>query len=126
MMEKRHQLEKLQLEETAKVMLKGAKKSAKAQIEHQIIQMQYDLKAKHMEEEDDFDNGVNSSDVCDIVETVVETEIVESPIAVADSGESKKAKAKRKQVVSHGCGLILPLTTMFNRIRKLKKKLTVN
>ena len=48
--EERHEQELKELREKVKAMLKGAKKSAKAQIEAEAIQMEFDLKAKHREE----------------------------------------------------------------------------
>jgi hypothetical protein len=54
-MEKRHERELKELSEKIKVMLKGAKKGSKAQIEAEAIQMQFDLKAKHREEMDELD-----------------------------------------------------------------------
>lgn len=57
MMERRHQKEKEDLEAIIKVMLKGAKKSNKAQIEAQTIQMQYDLRARHNEEIDEMESS---------------------------------------------------------------------
>jgi len=53
----RHKQEKLELDTKAKAMLKSAKKSEKAVIEAQIIQMQYDLKANQNEELDRFEEN---------------------------------------------------------------------
>ena len=52
----RHDLEIKELKETSKQMLKSAKKSEKAVIESRIIQLEFDLKAKHREEEDELEN----------------------------------------------------------------------
>ena len=100
-METRHQLELQQLQETAKTMLKGAKKSAKAQLEAQIIQMEYDLKAKHREEMDALEENLGqevveamaSASIQPVAPSVESTEKSEEEIAKA-----KKAKAKKKQV----------------------------
>ena len=54
-MERRHKAEIRKLEGEVRALLKTAKKGNKAQIEAQTIQMQYDLKAKHQQEEDDMD-----------------------------------------------------------------------
>lgn len=48
--EQRHEREMAELAERVKVMLKNAKKSNKAQVEAEAIQLQFDLKARHREE----------------------------------------------------------------------------
>jgi Skp family chaperone for outer membrane proteins len=48
--ERRHEQERKELQEKVKGMLKGAKKSQKAQLEAEAIQLEFDLKAKHREE----------------------------------------------------------------------------
>ena len=52
----RHDIEIKELKETSKQMLKTAKKSEKAVIEARIVQLEFDLKAKHREEEDELEN----------------------------------------------------------------------
>ena len=52
----RHDLEIKELKEASKQMLKSSKKSEKAIIEAKIIQLEFDLKAKHREEEDELEN----------------------------------------------------------------------
>ncbi len=49
-LEERHDREIIELRESIKQMLKGAKKSTRAQLEAQAIQMEFDLKAKHRDE----------------------------------------------------------------------------
>lgn len=51
-METRHKLEQRELEGKIRALLKTAKKSTKAAIETEAIQMQYDLKRQHEEEYD--------------------------------------------------------------------------
>lgn len=56
-MEKRHKIELNNLDLECKALFKNAKKSNRNEIEARIIQMKFDLKAKHREEEDLFDSG---------------------------------------------------------------------
>ena len=51
-MESRHKKELRELEGKVRAMLKSVKKAEKAVFEAQIIQMQFDLKARHNEELD--------------------------------------------------------------------------
>jgi len=51
----RHERELAELREKAKAALKGAKKSEKAQVEATYIQMEFDLKAQHREEIDEYE-----------------------------------------------------------------------
>lgn len=55
-MERRHKAETRKLEGEVRALLKTAKKSTKAQIETQILRMQYDLKGRHQEEMDELEN----------------------------------------------------------------------
>jgi hypothetical protein len=55
--EERHEHEMKELKEKVKAMLKAAKKSEKAQMEAQGIQMEYDLKAKHRQEIDEAEEN---------------------------------------------------------------------
>jgi len=48
----RHKAEAKELDDVIKALLKGAKKADKAQLEARAIQMRFDLRAKHQEEED--------------------------------------------------------------------------
>jgi heme-binding NEAT domain protein len=80
--------------------MKTAKKSIKAQIETQIIQMQYDMKARHQEELDTWEAQGGDANVA---QTVEDKEVLEpEPTEVVPSEEEiaalKKAKAKKKQV----------------------------
>ena len=49
-MERRHKAETRKLEGEIRALLKTAKKNTKAQIETQILRMQYDMKGRHAEE----------------------------------------------------------------------------
>jgi hypothetical protein len=51
----RHENEVRELAEQIKVMLKGIKKSNRAQVEAQAVQMNFDLKARHRDEVDDWE-----------------------------------------------------------------------
>jgi len=55
--EARHERELAELQLQVKEMLKKAKKSEKAVMEAQAIQMQFDLKAKHREEIEEFEEN---------------------------------------------------------------------
>jgi hypothetical protein len=54
-MERRHKAEVRKLEGETRALMKTAKKSNRAVIEAQVIQMQYDLKEKHQNEFDAFE-----------------------------------------------------------------------
>lgn len=98
MMESRHKKETEELAEKAAALRKSAKKNTKAQIESQIIQMEFDLKAKHYNEEEDLESG-DADDVAEVAAVEPSTVLTEAeckPLAET-SVESKKAKAKRKQ-----------------------------
>lgn len=56
-LERRHKAEIRKLEGETRALLKTAKKSNRAQIEAQIIQMQYDLKSRHNEEIDALESS---------------------------------------------------------------------
>jgi hypothetical protein len=55
--EERHEKEMKELKGKLKMMLKAAKKSEKAQMEAQGLQMEYDLKAKHRQEVDEAEEN---------------------------------------------------------------------
>jgi len=59
-MERRHKAETRKLEGEVRALLKTAKKSTKAQIETQILRLQYDLKGKHQEEIDEMESRTGS------------------------------------------------------------------
>lgn len=62
-MDRRHDLEAQQLEEQIKGILKQAKKGDRAMLEAQIVQMRFDLRAKHREEVDSLvDSGGGGTD----------------------------------------------------------------
>lgn len=106
-LERRHKAEVRKLEGEVRALLKTAKKSTKAQIETQIIRMQYELKERHQDEYDALESAgdpVVAHDNGDQKATVLqensddETELkTEEDIAAA-----KKAKAKKKQVRRNG------------------------
>lgn len=56
-MERRHKAETRKLEGEVRALLKTAKKSNRAQIETQVLRMQYDLKGKHQEELEELENS---------------------------------------------------------------------
>ena len=101
-LERRHKAEVRKLDGETRALLKSAKKSTRAQIEAQIIQMQYDLKAKHSEEIDAWEeNGGNSTAENEAAAQAPEPELnLESSPTPEEIAAAKKAKAKRKQV---GC-----------------------
>lgn len=104
-LEKRHKAEVRKLEGEVRALLKTAKKSTKAQIETQIIRMQYDLKERHQEEYDALESAGGDGGATAFVDNVPtkdnadnnsdnDSELkTEEEIAAA-----KKAKAKKKQV----------------------------
>jgi len=51
-LEERQEAEKAALEEEIKAMMKGAKKSKKRDLETKAMQMEYDLRGRHIEETD--------------------------------------------------------------------------
>lgn len=123
-LEQRHETELADLRNRAKVALKAAKKSEKAQVEASYIQMEFDLKAQHREEIEELEEkngGIDSQQnfyiVCyllthyglnvdsAVIEEAASTEQVdeiskeiEEKAKLEESINSKKAKAKKKQV----------------------------
>ncbi len=121
-LEQRHDNELVDLREKAKAALKAAKKSEKAQVEASYIQMEFDLKAKHREEMEEFEEkhggiyinpnsylvSVHSLFIFRIDGAVVEEEPaeqvdeiskeIEEKAKLEESINNKKAKAKKKQV----------------------------
>ena len=67
-MEKRHEREIQELEEKVKLMFKSAKKSKSAQQQAAAIQMGYDLKAKHREEIENFEENYNGNIIIEAVD----------------------------------------------------------
>eukprot|EP01036_Dinobryon_divergens_P027644 gene27644-36453_t len=100
-MEARHLQEVKDLEATAANMLKASKKSTRSQVEAQIIQMRYDLRAKHREEEEYLEDRPTE----DILEesSGLSNQIQQAPLIpqqqedVQVDVEKKKAKARAKQ-----------------------------
>ena len=97
-MEARHLQETKVLEATAANLLKASKKSTRSQVEAQIIQMQYDLRAKHRDEEEFFGEQP-TEDIENLRESNQHATL--PPTAPPDDArldiEKKKAKAKAKQ-----------------------------
>lgn len=114
--ETRHERELEELAERVKQMLKGAKKSTRAQVEAEVIQLQFDLKARHREElEEAEERGLSEGEIfCSlpcfhdvrkeppsvgkepqVTKQSREAEIKEEEERIA---AQKKAKAKKKQV----------------------------
>lgn len=59
-LETKQDQEKEELDIKIKALLKAAKKSNKAQVEAECIQMQYDLKAKHRDELEELEERLGS------------------------------------------------------------------
>jgi hypothetical protein len=57
-MERRHRAEVRELEGKVRALLKTAKKSNKAAVEAQSVQMEFDLKARHREEMDQLEEQI--------------------------------------------------------------------
>lgn len=51
----RHTQEVAELKESSKALLKAAKKSERAAVEARVVQMEFDLKAKHRDEVDQLE-----------------------------------------------------------------------
>ena len=56
----RHTKEVNELKETSKAMLKAAKKSERVATETKVVQMEFDLKAKHREEVDQLEEELGN------------------------------------------------------------------
>jgi len=110
-MERRHKAEVRQLEGEIRAMLKAAKKSTKAQVETEALRKQYELKARHKEEEEELEaitgdsaDGGGAADEDSEKgndEAAKQAEREEEAKKKKDEEEqqvmAKKAKAKRKQ-----------------------------
>jgi wyosine [tRNA(Phe)-imidazoG37] synthetase (radical SAM superfamily) len=97
-MERRHQEELQQLQETTKAMLKAAKKSTRTSIETQVIQMGYDLKAKHREEMNELEERLGVDVVDSLAASLSSSATVSSQQQSEEEiAKAKKAKAKKKQ-----------------------------
>jgi poly-D-alanine transfer protein DltD len=98
--ERRHKAEMRKLEGETRALMKTAKKSTKAQIETQIIQMQYDMKARHQEEMDAWEASGGDANVVQNVCATVRDEPEQTEVAPSEEeiAALKKAKAKKKQV----------------------------
>jgi len=57
----RHKMEAKEIDESIKALLKGSKKADKAQVEARAVQMRFDLRAKHQEEEDSITEPTGES-----------------------------------------------------------------
>ena len=98
-METRHLQEIKDLEATAANLLKASKKSTRSQVEAQIIQMRYDLRAKHREEEEIFEEQP-AGDIENSREPNNVQHATLPPPPPEDARvdiEKKKAKSKAKQ-----------------------------
>ena len=94
-MEARHLQEIKDLEVTWANLLKASKKSARSQVEAQIIQMRYDLRAKHREEEEFFED--QPAEDIEKRESHQHATLPPPPEDARVDIEKKKAKAKAKQ-----------------------------
>jgi len=83
-MERRHKKELRELEGEVRALLKGAKKAQKAELEAKALQREYDLKARHREEEEALD---------ELVEKMGSLGGVESVFAAASAGASAAEEA---------------------------------
>jgi OTU domain-containing protein 6 len=101
-LEKRHEKELTELELTVSGLRKAAKKSNRAAIEAQIIQLQYDIRAKHRDELE----ALESRDDVSISDAYAELELIKQQEKLAlkkqtidnlESIERKKSKSKSKQ-----------------------------
>jgi hypothetical protein len=98
----RHEREMQELADEIKNMLKTAKKSIRSQIEAQAVQMEFDLKAKHREEEDAWEEAAASGSPIVSVPVSSTTITKEEGSPTKQQGEieniqAKKLKAKKKQ-----------------------------
>ena len=105
-MERRHDADVKALEVEIKSLLKSAKKSTRAQVEAQAIQMQFDMKARHS---DELESLEEKFEALGIDTAAVETSAVDpeqqARIAKKNAEEeaerlaaAKKAKAQKKKV----------------------------
>jgi hypothetical protein len=67
----RQQMELKELEAESKKLLKAANKSNRAEVEARIIQMEYDLKAKHRDEEEELEERLGDELVCKPLYTLI-------------------------------------------------------
>lgn len=56
----RHAQEVAELKESSKALLKGAKKSERAATEARVVQMEFDLKARHRDEVDQLEEELGN------------------------------------------------------------------
>lgn len=107
----RQEKEMKKLQGDVRLMLSGLKKTKLAEMEIKTIQMEYDLKAKHNDEQEVLEEIIKSISIGKEVEIPIEltrsfenspieatadTEAIEA--AAAAAVEAKKAKAQRKRV----------------------------
>jgi len=108
MMERRHKAERRELEGQVRAMLKGAKKSAKAELEAKAIQMEFDMKARHLEELEELEEeeegegegkkeATSSGGKGKIVEEEMAAAAAAEAAAEAAAAAARKAKAQRKK-----------------------------
>ena len=106
-MERRHKKELRELEGSIRGMLKGAKKAQKAEVEAKAIQLEYDMKAKHREEEEALEElieklgatvfAASSSSSSSCSET---TAAATAATAAAEAEAARIAKAQKKKAKS--------------------------
>lgn len=96
----RHDQEVADLAEQIKVLMKGAKKATKAQVEAQCIQMQFDLKAKHRDEIDDWEEK-NGGVIPEVKPIVSATSEQKETRRKEEEVEKKAARAKKKADKKH-------------------------
>lgn len=104
-LERRHKSEVRKLEGEVRALVKTAKKSTKAQIETQIIRMQYELKERHQDEYDALESAAGSvvdggDQKAALQENATDQNSDDEPDLKTDEdiAAAKKAKAKKKQV----------------------------
>jgi len=108
-MERRHKKELRELEGKVRGMLKGAKKAQKAELEAKAIQLEYDMKAKHREEEEKLEELIEklgatvfttSSSSSTGSEEAAAAAAAEAAAAAAEAEAARIAKAQKKKAKS--------------------------
>lgn len=109
-MERRHKKELRELEGSIRGMLKGAKKAQKAELEAKAIQLEYDMKAKHREEEDALEELIEKlgatvfaasfSSSSNGSETTAAATAATAAAAAAEAEAARIAKAQKKKAKS--------------------------
>ena len=89
-MEARHEAEKEELEKQIQVLLKSSNKKNRAQNESTSIQMRFDLKSKHIDEEDELEDDDDVVD--DVAIDKLSLQLVEEEKMKKDQEEEEKKK----------------------------------